>query len=145
MRISDWSADVCAADRDDHPDLTAAGGHADPDLAERGVEDAGPVPGRSHEVVVDLAHVAGHADVLAGRRPADDAPSGEGGAQVGVVAQAVLTGHLGRPLASGLGDARSRSEEHTSELQSLMRISYAVFCLNKKKTTRNTTTQISKT
>src|SRR3546814_7141605 len=28
--------------------------------------------------------------------------------------------------------ARSRSEEHTSELQSLMRISYAVFCLNKK-------------
>src|SRR3546814_1747202 len=30
-----------------------------------------------------------------------------------------------------------RSEEHTSELQSLMRISYAVFCLNKKKTTPN--------
>src|SRR3546814_9168985 len=29
----------------------------------------------------------------------------------------------------------ARSEEHTSELQSLMRISYAVFCLNKKKTT----------
>src|SRR3546814_10524517 len=32
-----------------------------------------------------------------------------------------------------------RSEEHTSELQSLMRISYAVFCL-KKQTTRNSTT-----
>src|SRR3546814_1346753 len=30
-----------------------------------------------------------------------------------------------------------RSEEHTSELQSLMRISYAVFCLNKKKNTRD--------
>src|SRR3546814_6926549 len=30
--------------------------------------------------------------------------------------------------------ARGRSEEHTSELQSLMRISYAVFCLKKKKT-----------
>src|SRR3546814_10233884 len=29
---------------------------------------------------------------------------------------------------------RARSEEHTSELQSLMRISYAVFCLKKKKT-----------
>src|SRR3546814_2856921 len=29
-----------------------------------------------------------------------------------------------------------RSEEHTSELQSLMRISYAVFCLKKKKTTK---------
>src|SRR3546814_2233059 len=35
---------------------------------------------------------------------------------------------------------RRRSEEHTSELQSLMRISYAVFCLKKKKT-QNTTTQ----
>src|SRR3546814_10425479 len=31
----------------------------------------------------------------------------------------------------------TRSEEHTSELQSLMRISYAVFCLKKKKTTNN--------
>src|SRR3546814_3437156 len=34
----------------------------------------------------------------------------------------------------------SRSEEHTSELQSLMRISYAVFCLKKKKTRKNTDT-----
>src|SRR3546814_2090189 len=32
-------------------------------------------------------------------------------------------------------DLTERSEEHTSELQSLMRISYAVFCLKKKKTT----------
>src|SRR3546814_2559060 len=31
------------------------------------------------------------------------------------------------------GSIRARSEEHTSELQSLMRISYAVFCLKKKK------------
>src|SRR3546814_3433140 len=40
------------------------------------------------------------------------------------------------PLGDGLPD---RSEEHTSELQSLMRISYAVFCLKKKK--KNNTTQ----
>src|SRR3546814_4515910 len=33
-------------------------------------------------------------------------------------------------------NSRARSEEHTSELQSLMRISYAVFCLKKKKTQR---------
>src|SRR3546814_3861957 len=33
-----------------------------------------------------------------------------------------------------ISDTRDRSEEHTSELQSLMRISYAVFCLKKKKT-----------
>src|SRR3546814_5029765 len=42
---------------------------------------------------------------------------------------------LGRALAAIREDdlaARSRSEEHTSELQSLMRISYAVFCLKKK-------------
>src|SRR3546814_3684712 len=39
-----------------------------------------------------------------------------------------------------------RSEEHTSELQSLMRISYAVFCLKKKKTiTRKTTNDIHQT
>src|SRR3546814_2918025 len=42
-------------------------------------------------------------------------------------------------LVVALANAREhRSEEHTSELQSLMRISYAVFCL-KKKTTNNTT------
>src|SRR3546814_4136318 len=41
--------------------------------------------------------------------------------------------------------ASARSEEHTSELQSLMRISYAVFCLKKKTKKRNTsTTQISR-
>src|SRR3546814_2927254 len=34
-------------------------------------------------------------------------------------------------------EGRSRSEEHTSELQSLMRISYAVFCLKKKKTIKS--------
>src|SRR3546814_5833138 len=36
------------------------------------------------------------------------------------------------------GPVDSRSEEHTSELQSLMRISYAVFCLKKKKQTQTT-------
>src|SRR3546814_6124858 len=54
---------------------------------------------------------------------------------------------VGRP--SGAGAARAatssaqcniRSEEHTSELQSLMRISYAVFCLKKKKTQATPTT-----
>src|SRR3546814_6256246 len=37
--------------------------------------------------------------------------------------------------SGAIGDGKIRSEEHTSELQSLMRISYAVFCLKKKKKT----------
>src|SRR3546814_6229151 len=56
----------------------------------------------------------------------------------GVAAGLVLS-----PLAAviafidpGDADAAARSEEHTSELQSLMRNSYAVFCLKKKKTHR---------
>src|SRR3546814_1076895 len=40
---------------------------------------------------------------------------------------------LQRPEMAALFDSILRSEEHTSELQSLMRISYAVFCLKKKK------------
>src|SRR3546814_8625788 len=41
---------------------------------------------------------------------------------------------IGFPLAIADDERRPRSEEHTSELQSLMRISYAVFCLKKKTT-----------
>src|SRR3546814_3682956 len=40
--------------------------------------------------------------------------------------------------------AEARSEEHTSELQSLMRISYAVFCLKKKNHTRSTQNKLIK-
>src|SRR3546814_3168999 len=54
-----------------------------------------------------------------------------------------LVGYLSTPITFGLllaigcnhAGACLRSEEHTSELQSLMRISYAVFCLKKKKKT----------
>src|SRR3546814_9037835 len=44
----------------------------------------------------------------------------------------------GRPPLRPADQGHHRSEEHTSELQSLMRISYAVFCLKKKKTQINT-------
>src|SRR3546814_1211301 len=40
------------------------------------------------------------------------------------------------PVRAGAADRPQRSEEHTSELQSLMRISYAVFCLKKTTTTK---------
>src|SRR3546814_7325669 len=56
------------------------------------------------------------------------------------------TGHGARSIrampavkAVRIVGALTRSEEHTSELQSLMRISYAVFCLKKKKNDHNTT------
>src|SRR3546814_2119974 len=45
-----------------------------------------------------------------------------------------------RPAAGKLVGQIERSEEHTSELQSLMRISYAVFCLKKKKNKSNRAT-----
>src|SRR3546814_9222515 len=56
-----------------------------------------------------------------------------------------LMGSTNRPAVMPLdawreGETFVRSEEHTSELQSLMRISYAVFCLKKKKTQQNQTT-----
>src|SRR3546814_2797386 len=48
-------------------------------------------------------------------------------------------GELVEPVVGDRDIADVRSEEHTSELQSLMRISYAVFCLKKKKKLNNIT------
>src|SRR3546814_1864182 len=48
-----------------------------------------------------------------------------------------LTSHAASMPQGGRVVALARSEEHTSELQSLMRISYAVFCLKKKKINQN--------
>src|SRR3546814_6100590 len=50
---------------------------------------------------------------------------------IGVAAVAVLAAEIG-DRAAEIADIALRSEEHTSELQSLMRISYAAFCLKKK-------------
>src|SRR3546814_9500817 len=60
---------------------------------------------------------------------------GRGGSSSHLGAAPSVTGfaHAFRALAASTA-AVDRSEEHTSELQSLMRISYAVFCLKKKKT-----------
>src|SRR3546814_2261738 len=52
---------------------------------------------------------------------------------------------VARELSVGLALAAGRSEEHTSELQSLMRISYAVFCLKKKKPHNNNNPKIKHT
>src|SRR3546814_7865789 len=89
-------------------------------------------------------------------RPAIDLVERNRLARIGVSSRrACLPGRDGRAAAMGLAfvlhdsvlgkTARNRfairSEEHTSELQSLMRISYAVFCLKKKKNTNKQTVQ----
>src|SRR3546814_4420046 len=61
---------------------------------------------------------------------AGDVSGGRGHARVDYCADPASGAGLSLPGTAG---SRHRSEEHTSELQSLMRISYAVFCLKKKK------------
>src|SRR3546814_4955547 len=61
-----------------------------------------------------------------------DGTLGRGGHAMGVLERLGPKGRL--LLMDKDPEAIARSEEHTSELQSLMRISYAVFCLKKKKT-----------
>src|SRR3546814_3809564 len=59
---------------------------------------------------------------------------------------AILKADFWKIFSSGIWSARfTRSEEHTSELQSLMRISYAVFCLKKKTKKKKNTTQTNNT
>src|SRR3546814_8326896 len=61
-------------------------------------------------------------------------------APLGARAARLLYRRSGKPARAGRA-ARDRSEEHTSELQSLMRISYAVFCLKKKNNKQTSTYQ----
>src|SRR3546814_4175233 len=74
------------------------------------------------------------ADIVEETHPLDDFlqyPLGDLALLVGQ-----LVGKRERPLIGLIHRAADRSEEHTSELQSLMRISYAVFCLKKKKNSK---------
>src|SRR3546814_10837408 len=80
----------------------------------------------SHPDVIALANQLKIAQVAAAREPAG------------------ATGGTPNPLYMSLQSMqaeKARSEEHTSELQSLMRISYAVFCLKKKNKKQRSTTQ----
>src|SRR3546814_10834646 len=56
----------------------------------------------------------------------------------GMEARPALHHPCGTDLRAELGNRQGRSEEHTSELQSLIRISYAVFCLKKKNNQHHT-------
>src|SRR3546814_8934898 len=110
MRISDWSSDVCSSDLAPHQV------RARPQLRRllRRVGDCVKDAGEGFDLHVVGVHCP--AFQTFGRR-ADYSNSSEW-----VPARTKFT-------------RLPRSEEHTSELQSLMRISYAVFCLKKKKQT----------
>src|SRR3546814_2643878 len=66
-----------------------------------------------------------------------------GGGAAAPTSQLARCPMYGKPFIAGI--ALARSEEHTSELQSLMRISYAVFCLKKKKITTYSQTNTTHT
>src|SRR3546814_6485682 len=127
MRISDWSSDVCSSylppgGRCRHyadPAAVAGRGGAR-GAVRRQTRYAGRSEGDLEKVGERPVHEHGGDDgcTRAARRRE---PGGEG--QLDDAEPARAEGH-GR---------RQRSEEHTSELQSLMRTSYAVFCLKKKK------------
>src|SRR3546814_1765307 len=124
MSIRDWSSDVCSSDL-----LVCRIEHA----YRPGTVDDRSTPPTSGVAAVPQDHRPQDPQE---QEPAFDrrqlrhpqAPQGPG-----VAGQA--------PALSHALHAHQRSEEHTSELQSLMRISYAVFCLKKKKTNTTTTYQ----
>src|SRR3546814_8670423 len=79
---------------------------------------------------------------LAGTKPGTIAPlmpSGAGAVSGKFSAAIVFFLREAIDQIVSVSTSRARSEEHTSELQSLMRISYAVFCLKKKKTKTTST------
>src|SRR3546814_9962267 len=139
MRISDWSSDVCSSDLDEGGGFATRflGGAGGFEGVERGLFHAFVREGDSVDVeqqglpraVVDAALADRHrADRVAVIAMLEDEDAAARLADVEPIAER----HLERDLDAGRARVRERSEEHTSELQSLMRISYAVFCLTKK-------------
>src|SRR3546814_1075480 len=119
MRISDWSSDVCSSDLSFAQPAHPATAEHPRDRRERALR-ADPVAVHLHRVegpggrAATHFALARHGELGRGqpRISRDDHPRYRG--------------------AHPQSQPAERSEEHTSELQSLMRISYAVFCSNKK-------------
>src|SRR3546814_5541933 len=107
LRISDWSSDVCSSDLSRTP-------------RDLGCHDPGRSPAVGRARTNRRLNGRRHHPQL--RSPASSADR---------FLQAPTFSACTRSGSAG-SRKRSRSEEHTSELQSLMRISYAVFCLKKK-------------
>src|SRR3546814_7562451 len=120
MRISDWSSDVCSSDlrkafRHNLQLLRSAARGASQVLVGWGRLPADLLP-LAREVLIDLEDEAGDVHCL-------------GLTQAGFPIHPMARGKHRVPDDITPQRFDARSEEHTSELQSLMRISYAVFCL----------------
>src|SRR3546814_9409497 len=115
MRISDWSSDVCSSDLR----------NALKRFGEILVGEFGDVLGDDHIDRRDRVALLIERLVERGAETGDDDL---------VLARDAFSGGVLRPGRRHRQHGKRRSEEHTSELQSLMRISYAVFCLQKTST-----------
>src|SRR3546814_5092248 len=119
MRISDWSSDVCSSDLA-ILHIIFQDAVLDQDILLR--RGAFVVDGKRSASVHDAAIVD---DRHAGRCHALADPAGEGRRALAV--EVALQSVANRFVAQDAGPARARSEENPAELQSLMRLSYAVF------------------
>src|SRR3546814_9288102 len=118
MRISDWSSDVCSSDLIIAPVRRGWRTLHDDTVFLEGSNIL--LKGSGKQLSEDHADIWMHAIYLQTTALPGDQP---------VINRADFLRGMGRNTS---GASYERSEEHTSELQSLMRISYAVFCLKKK-------------
>src|SRR3546814_2258696 len=126
MRISDWSSDVCSSDLEVLEELART-------LRKLvRVESARPAGGIHPLLDLDVHHRGTDPldDIGETDRQASTRGLGDGWVERDLRLEIVRRDDRGRPATDGKRQYRrrqGRSEEHTSELQSLMRISYAVF------------------
>src|SRR3546814_6610942 len=130
MRISDWSSDVCSSDLR----LTAAGTFSPPAESTTPAPGGLPYPPDYLSQKIDIELFARPPSPNPNPKPNTFSSSQDDGKQDTWPFILRCTTPSGGPRRATPPPAAScaRSEEHTSELQSLMRISYAVFCLKKK-------------
>src|SRR3546814_1344584 len=147
MRISDWSSDVCSSDLLIVMTRSGAGVRTYTfELTAR----RGGIGARSADTFFKVAFRYPREEAAAAQAAAIQAAYAQAVAlQSGAIRSAldlsVLEGRRNLKYTVQGSSAIQRSEEHTSELQSLMRSSYAVFCLKKKKKQHHNKTQILKT